>query len=105
MRDLFEGKETLGDDGKVQKPEQTAQQVAAAREERDAAAATGFKKSGFKSSFKPLNASADKVEDLDGEAMEEKKEDLDGEDMDLDGEDMDLDGEEMGDDDLDGEAM
>jgi U2-associated protein SR140 len=44
------------------------------------------------------------VEDLDGEAMEEK-EDLDGEDMDLDGEDMDLDGEEMGDDDLDGEVM
>jgi len=73
---------------------------------------SGFKSSGFKSSFKPIAAvvtpkvPATRDTDLDGEAID----DLDGEAMDdVDGEAMDdLDGEEMDmqmDDDLDGEAM
>ena len=86
---------------------------------------SGFKSSGFKSSFKPITTAATVAtpiapntdEDVDGEAMDdvdgEPIVDLDGEAMDgdVDGETMgDVDGEEMEmemeiDDDVDGEAM
>jgi len=83
---------------------------------------SGFKSSGFKSSFKPIATAATPIaptidEDVDGDAMDdvdgEPIEDLDGEAMDddVDGEVMgNVDGEEMEmememDDDVDGEAM
>ena len=70
---------------------------------------TGFKTSGFKSSFKPLSAAPDTGVSIGGTSV---KEDLDGDPMDganeehMDGEPMDedVDGEVM-DEDLDGEAM
>lgn len=78
--------------------------------EQDDAPMSGFKKSGFKSSFKPIAIVPAPVpvadEDLDGEVMD-GGDDLDGEAMgdDLDGEATNggLDGEAM--EDLDGEAF
>lgn len=93
---------------------------------RDPDAMTGFKPSGFKSSFKPAAPVVEPVTDVqsggvdatrpegDGDVDGEELAEVDGEPMDdVDGAPMDdVDGEEMGnldgqalDDDLDGEAL
>jgi U2-associated protein SR140 len=118
LRNLFMGTAQL-----QTKPEDKAQKGLEKVKAPAKSQTSGFKTSGFKSSFKPLSAAA-MTEDLDGEPIGadidgEAMEDVDGEEMgdkpespvveDLDGEamDEDVDGEAMDldDDDLDGEAM
>ena len=104
MRDYLSGARAPGQSIKA-KPDQVASAEEAEVSKKDKgdhdAPMSGFKKSGFKSSFKPAVVEAPvavKAENLDGETMD-GEEDLDGEVM-----DEDLDGEAM-DDDLDGEAF
>lgn len=104
MRDYLSGARAPGQSIKA-KPDQvaSAEEAQVSRKDKgdDDAPMSGFKKSGFKSSFKPAVVEAPvavKAENLDGKTMD-GEEDLDGEVM-----DEDLDGEAM-DDDLDGEAF
>nr|XP_019047928.1 U2-associated protein SR140 [Kwoniella bestiolae CBS 10118]OCF26858.1 U2-associated protein SR140 [Kwoniella bestiolae CBS 10118] len=95
LRGLLDGTKTLAlpKDAKT-KQEEKEEQIIAEQKKNEQEDSGKFKSSGFKSSFKPISASAPPPQatgggdDLDGEAMED--DDLDGEAM-----DEDLDGEAM----------
>jgi U2-associated protein SR140 len=98
LRGLLDG--TIKLEAKEEKAAKEAAETVVSMTEEKCEDSAKFKTSGFKSSFKPLEPlkAPPITEDVDGEAMEEDKEDLDGEAID------DLDGEAM-DEDLDGETM
>ena len=91
MRALFNGETEPEVNRQTLKTEKPAR-----IKEVDQAPKSGFKTSGFKSSFKPIANTVEDDADLDGEVMDD---DVDGEAM-----DEDLDGEAM-DEDLDGEMI
>ena len=113
LRDYFSGKRKPGEEG-VRAEERKMEYERENRKESAEKDMSGFKTSGFKSSFKPITTASNTMRpvesDVDGEPINvdgEPLDDVDGVPMsDVDGEAMaiDVDGESM-DEDLDGEAM
>ncbi|WWC91325.1 uncharacterized protein L201_006268 [Kwoniella dendrophila CBS 6074] len=99
LRGLLDGTKSLiipKDPKAIKEEKEKEELLQAQKQNEEEEKANKFQTSGFKSSFKPISATAPSA------TASAAKEDLDGEEMEMD--DDDLDGEAM-DEDLDGEAM